>query len=325
MMKKKPSVILLAALSTLVFSTGLQAQLSREADRIARRKAQQAAATPTEEPAPAEQAPASEVVVQESPAEVVTETVVVPATPLAEPPAAPEVVEVVETPEVAPPAVAAPAPDADLAALQAEVERDPRSYRNDHYGFELTDKGFLRRLTLADGTVALDSAGAVNLQGSYVTPEGRRVWFYAGGVGNSTYTATSTKTVRDGAVVFDVEVKHPRFTQTSSYVCRPDAIEVSVTFKPGNLLDQRGPIQGVYALQLWPAALEAGASVQNGDGEVTFATKQGPLVVSYEKDGWSVDGAEGRTVRVGDTGVAFNFDHTVNPETDGLRYTIKLP
>ena len=64
MMKKKPSVILLAALSTLVFSTGLQAQLSREADRIARRKAQQAAATPAEESAPAEQAPASEVVVQ---------------------------------------------------------------------------------------------------------------------------------------------------------------------------------------------------------------------------------------------------------------------
>jgi len=322
MMKKKPSVILLAALSTLVFSTGLQAQLSREADRIARRKAQQAAATPAEESAPAEQAPASEIVVQESPAEVVTETVVVPAAPeIVEP------VEVVETPEVAPPAETpvAPAPDADLAALQAEVERDPRSYRNDNYSFELTDKGFLRRLTLADGTVALDSAGAVNLQGSYVTPEGRRVWFYAGGVGNSTYTATSTKTVRDGAVVFDVEVKHPRFTQTSSYVCRPDAIEVSVTFKPVNLLDQRGPIQGVYALQLWPAALESDASVRSGDGEVTFATKRGPLVVSYEKAGWSVDGTEGRTVRVGDTGVAFNFDHNVNPETDGLRYTIKLP
>lgn len=311
-MKLHPSCVVLAALSTLGLSSVAQAQSSRESERLLRRQSlsqnpqtDQAdqPSTPTEEPVPAE-----------TPA--VVETPVADERPVA------ETVPVL-VPEAVPPVVPT-IPAADLAALQSEVERDANSYRNENYSFELNEKGFLRRLALADGTVVLDSTGAVNLQGSYLTPEGRRVWFYAGGVGNSTYTSTSTKTVRDGRVVFDVTVNHPRFSMTATYACLPHAIDAEVRFTPIRMTDQRGDIQAIYALQLWPASLEQGAT-KNGDG-VSYATKQGPLLVSFDKANWpEADLSIRRAVRVGDTGLAFNFSKSTEPEEGSLSYTIRLP
>ncbi|MFH1498534.1 MAG: hypothetical protein ABII82_11995 [Verrucomicrobiota bacterium] len=309
-MKKKtpPAAAGLVLLALLLPAGALHAQSTRESDRLLRRQTQREAAEPA--PTPAEATPAEPV------APVDTTVVETPA---------PEPAPVEPAP--APEPVLVPVPVVDTAALEAEVARDPHSYRNDHYGFEVTEKGFIRRLALADGTVLVDSAGAVNLQGSYVSNDGRRVWFYAGGVGNSAYRAEVKKAVRDGAVVFDVEVTHPRFTMASTYVCGEKSVDVTVAFTPVNLQDQRGAIQGIYSVQLWPAALDASRPVDTtGSGRVAYPTKTGQLAITYPADQWRPgDDLSRRSLRIGDTGLSFNFDGTTDPQADVLRYTIALP
>lgn len=213
-----------------------------------------------------------------------------------------------------------------LAILRTEVTRDSRSFRSDHYAFEVTDKGFIRQVRDSGEQVLLDSVGAVNLQGSYLTPEGRRVWFYAGGIGNSTYTAVTEKTIVGENIVFNVKVSHPRFELTQVFTCLADRINVTVDFTPIRLQDDRGGISAIYAVQLWPAGLNASQRLSIEGSDLIYPTTSGPLLVSYTNDGWSHSNEPGRqVVTAGDTSVTFFFTDSPEPNHRRLNYSLVIP
>ncbi|MFH1497314.1 MAG: hypothetical protein ABII82_05755, partial [Verrucomicrobiota bacterium] len=213
-----------------------------------------------------------------------------------------------------------------LSALNAEVARDPMSFKNSNYSFEVTDKGFIRKLANASNQVLIDSAGAVNLQGSYVTPEGRRVWFYAGGVGNSTYTASVQKGILGADIAFTVKITHPRFELTQVITCLEKSVKVEADFTPIKLQDERGSISAIYAIQLWPAALNAREEVKVIVGAARYPTQAGPLTLTYGGDAWQVGEKPGKQlVNIGDTGTAFYFTDVPESDRRKLTYEIALP
>lgn len=316
--------VLITLLAVAVTVSGLQAQASRDMRRVWDRT-RDAGEVPVETP-PAE-----------VPAEVVEPEVVtppVPVEPVVVPEPEPEPVVVIEPPVVVvepEPVVQVPSgpSEAELAA-QVEVARDPRSFRGETYAFEFTEKGVLRRFTTASGRVLIDQFGAVNLQGSYLTPEGRRVWFYAGGVGNSTYTATVNKRAEGETVVFDVVTRHPRFTMEHTYRCLPHGVEVAVAFRPTNLSDSRGQLSALLPVQVFPAALTPGARSAAADGEVRFETGEGALVVRHDatvqRAGHTAPApAGGAVAMVSETAVTFSFGDGPADQPQKLNLTLLLP
>lgn len=317
----KLPLLLLAFVTTAAF---LQAQPSRDARRAWERMrggdAQDSAV------------PAERGQVETAPETVPTEPVGMPV-PLPEPVVTelervtePEMKLEVEEEEVIP--VVESGPSAGELAALAEVARDGRGFRNANYAFEIAEKGVLRRLTDATGRVLVDQFGAVNLQGSYLTPEGRRVWFYAGGVGNNTYTATVEKRVEGETVVFDVVTTHPRFTMAQTIRCLENAVVVELAFKPKQLRDARGQLSALLPVQVFPAILRPGGALVEA-GMVRFGTQVGELVVKHDAEvlvgavGARREGGVGATIS--ETAVSFSFLDGDSEVAQALKVEIVLP
>ncbi len=211
--------------------------------------------------------------------------------------------------------------------LMEDVTKNPRSCRNDRYGFEVSDKGIITKLTSRDRTVVIDQAGGVNLQGSYVGSDGKRTWFYAGGIENSRYTATVEKSLdASNNVVFNVNTSHPRFTMTQTYTCLPGSVDVAVKFTPVDLKDPRGDIAGVYAVWLNGGALSTDQKMRSSADSFTYTTSAGPVVLQYGNEHWSRTGGDDKqTVTAGENFASFYFTNTTDAARSSLAYSIQMP
>jgi hypothetical protein len=251
------------------------------------------------------------------------------------PPAAPPETAPARVPTTAPAIAPVPVPvpivvtpanaAANVSPAADRFAADPRRFGNDRYRLEITDKGFVQGLATSRDEVLVEAAAGVSLQGSYVGTDGRRKWFNVGGVDDAGYQATVRKSVRDGTVVFDVKVTHPRFEIEQSFRCLPDKVKVSANFKPINLRDPRGAIAAVHSVRLSPVALNPSLRMRPGSDSFAYSMKAGSLNVVFDNSTWARDGADGKqTIIAGENGVAFHF--TENPAgSTALVYEIAMP
>ena len=218
---------------------------------------------------------------------VVVGTIVYIRRPAPKPPPSATVVRPapVTTPSASPASTptAAPAPAPIAAALEAEVRRDPLGFKNNHYQFTVSNKGVLTNLH-REGRPSpwIRNLGFMRLYGISTLPDGTRVGRRAGDMSSPDYKAQVNKRVRDGAVVFDVNVTHPKFSLTQTFVCLPTSVKVQVRFKATALADNQGPLDAIYGVHLDPADFANAANKPAMQpGELVYATKRGPLVLRY--------------------------------------------
>jgi len=232
--------------------------------------------------------------------------------------------------EVAPtPAVAAVSAEearmreAEEARMLAEELKTPRSFRNDRYSFEVSDRGFLRKLVGVGNRTIIDEFGWLDLQGVFT---GTSKPFYAGTMGDKEFTPSITKLVRDGKVVFEIKGMHPRFMIETVVTCLPDKLQVETVFKPFNMQEARGPISGVYTIKMNRQSLSLGQRAVVEPGIVTYSTQSGPMALKFNGSVWGAAGEEGKqTVSVGGNMVFFYFTDTVEAKNNVLRAEITLP
>ncbi len=212
------------------------------------------------------------------------------------------------------------------SARQAVAPVADRMFRNEQYSFEISDKGIVSRLT-SGGNVLIDQLGGVNLQGSYIGSDGKRTWFYAGGVENSRYTAAVEKSVdASNNTVFTIKTTHPRFTMEQKVTCLDNALDVAVDFEPIDLRDPRGDIAGVYAVWLNGGSLSAGRKMHHVADTFTYTTAAGPLVVTFDDQHWARGGkGEKQLVTAGENFASFYFVGVPETATRSLRYRVALP
>ncbi|MFA6960573.1 MAG: hypothetical protein WC205_07485 [Opitutaceae bacterium] len=240
-------------------------------------------------------------------------------------PSAPTAVTAPVAPSTAPkpaPVVATPVnavPDDQLAS-------DPHKFRNTHYHFEVTEKGYIQALSTIGDEVIITSAGSITLQSSYVGSDGRRKWVDVGGIADDGYQAIVSKSVKDGVTRFDIRVTHPRFVLSQTFTCLAQSIRVSADFTAIDLRDPRGRITAVNSVNLAPDALNPSAHMQAAADRFAYTMKSGKLVVSFDNTAWARDGADGRQpITAGENNVAFQFTESADAAHNSLAYEITLP
>ncbi len=233
------------------------------------------------------------------------------------------------TPTVTPKPAATPAPAVvsppiPWAVLEAEVKRDPVSFKNEHYQFKVSNKGVLTDFTVAGRPHPwIRNLGFVRLYGVSTLPDGRKTARRAGDMSSPDYRATVLKRIRDGVVVFDVNVTHSKFTLTQTFVCLPNSLQVEVRFKPTALVDAYGPLDAVYSVHFETADfVSPGSKPQMRPGELIYRTKAGQLVLRYDP---AFKGAGPQPV-VGDPSLASFMLAVAGGQTEQLlNYEIPLP
>lgn len=209
------------------------------------------------------------------------------------------------------------------ARMLAEELKTPRSFRNERYSFEVSDRGILRKVVGTGNKVLIDELGWLELQGTFT---GSAKTFQAGSMGDSTFKPVINKTVRDGKVVFEITGTHPRFAMETLVTCLPKSVRVETTFKPINMEDPRGPIAGVYNVVMNRQSLSLGQKAAIEPGSISFSTQTGPAAFRFNGDVWGAPGEAGKqTVVVGSNLAFFYFAGGTDPKNNVLRYELALP
>ena len=211
----------------------------------------------------------------------------------------------------------------EQARMLADELKTPRSFRNERYSFEVSDRGFLRKLIGTGNKTLIDEFGWVELQG---TITGTSTPFYAGTMGDTDYRSSVNKTVRDGKVVFEIKGVHPRFTMDTLVTCLPDKLQVETLFKPLNMQDSRGPIAGTYMVKMTRQSLSLGQRAVIEPGKIGYSTQTGPVGLKFNTDVWGQAGEAGKqTFMVGSNLVFFYFAGDASPSGTKLTAELTLP
>lgn len=211
----------------------------------------------------------------------------------------------------------------EMARMMAEEMKTPRSFRNERYSFEVSDRGFLRKLIGVGNRTIIDEFGWLELQGTFT---GTSKPFYAGTISDNDYVPSINKTVRDGRVVFEINGKHPRFTIETLVTCLPTSVKIETVFKPINMEEARGPISGVYMVKMNRQSLSLGQRAEIAPGSVSYSTQSGPVTMKFNGDAWGQAGEAGKqTVAVGSNLVFFYFGSGTDPKHNVLTTELTLP
>jgi hypothetical protein len=209
------------------------------------------------------------------------------------------------------------------ATLDGEVRRDPLGFKNQRYQFSVSSKGALTNLVETGRTKpTILNLGFMRLYGISLLPDGRRAARRAGDMFSPDYKATVNKRIRDGVIVFDVNVTHPKFTLTQTYVCLPASLKVEVRFQAKNLTDSQGPLDAIYGVHFSTAELSnpTGKPLQQ-PGALSYTTQRGQLVLRYGE----FKGAGSQPV-IGDPALAsFVLASAGQPAEQRLDFEIILP
>ena len=209
------------------------------------------------------------------------------------------------------------------ARLLAEEMKTPRSFRNERYSFEVSDRGVLQKLAGVGNRTIIDEFGWLELQGMFT---GTAKPFFAGTMGDKDYVPSIQKTVRDGRVVFEITGKHPRFTVETLVTCLPTSLRVHTLFKPINMVEARGAISGVYTVKMNRPSLSPGQRAAVGAGTVSYSTQSGPVTMKFNDDAWGQAGEAGKqTMTVGGNLVFFYFAGGTDPKNNVLTTEVTLP
>jgi hypothetical protein len=211
----------------------------------------------------------------------------------------------------------------EMARMLAEELKTPRSFRNERYSFEVSDRGFLRKLVGVGNRTIIDEFGWLELQGTFT---GTSKPFYAGTISDNEYVPSINKTIKDGRVVFEIKGKHPRFSIETLVTCLPTSLRIHTVFTPIDLEEARGPISGVYMVKMNRQSLSLGQRAEVAPGSVTYSTQSGPVVMKFNGDAWGQAGEAGKqTVAVGSNLVFFYFAGGTDPKHNVLTTELTLP
>ena len=211
----------------------------------------------------------------------------------------------------------------EMARMMAEELKTPRSFRNERYSFEVSDRGFLRKLVGVGNRTIIDEFGWLELQGTFT---GTSKPFYAGTISDNDYVPSINKTVRDGRVVFEINGKHPRFTIETTVTCMPTSLKIETVFNPIDMEEARGPISGVYMVKMNRQSLSLGQRAEIAPGSVSYATQSGPVTMKFNGDAWGQAGETGKQrVAVGSNLVVFYFGSGTDPKHNVLTTELTLP
>ncbi len=209
------------------------------------------------------------------------------------------------------------------ARMLADELKIPRSFRNERYSFEVSDRGVLQKLVGAGNRTIIDEFGWLELQGTFT---GTAKPFYAGTIGDRDYVPSINKTVRDGKVVFEITGQHPRFAMQTLVTCLPTSLRIETVFKPINLEEPRGPISGVYTVKMNRQSLSLGQRAVVAPGSVSFSTQSGPVAMKFNGDAWGQAGEAGKqTFAVASNLVFFYFAGGSDPMNNVLTTVLTLP
>ncbi|MFA6959129.1 MAG: hypothetical protein WC205_00065 [Opitutaceae bacterium] len=230
---------------------------------------------------------------------------------------------------VATPAVV-PAPEAGIqpsvlnALLESEVKRDSMSFKGDNYEFKVSNKGVVTDFKETGRTSPwVRNLGFMRLYGVSMGSGGQLVVRRAGDMSSPEYQARVVKQVRDGMVVFDIDVSHPKFLLTQTIMCRPRSLKVKVLFRPTGLSDANGPLDAIYGVHFDATEFSSPTDKPKvHPGELVYATKQGPLYLHYDSN---FKGAGAHPV-MGDPALAsFTLAVAGGSKEQGLTYEVSLP
>jgi hypothetical protein len=210
------------------------------------------------------------------------------------------------------------------ALFLAEEMASPRTFRNEKYSLEVSDRGYLRKLTDSSKRVLVDELGWIELQGAYV---GTGKPFTAGTMADSDFTPSVTKTVREGKVVFEISGTHARFTLKSVITCLPLSVKVETVFTPIQMTEYRGPLSLVYSVKMNRASLALGQRGVITPGKASFASQAGPVELKFDPAVWGPVGeANKQAVTLGGNMVWFNFaGSSTEPKNNVLNAELVLP
>lgn len=212
------------------------------------------------------------------------------------------------------------------ARLLAEELKSPRSFRNDRYSFEISDRGLITKLNGTKFTPLVDEFGWFELQGSIQGAGGKQEWFNGASMSDRDYKTTINKTVRNGAVVFEVTGTHPRFKLETLITCLQKSVKVRTVFTPINMTDPRGALSGVLSVKMTRKSLVPGQKTTVENGGLSFATEVGPVSVTFNNDVWGRSGDEGKqTVAAGSNLVFFYFAGQPDAKRNVLESELLLP
>lgn len=230
--------------------------------------------------------------------------------------------------------VAATAPQVSPAELRLKEEENarmlteelktPRSFRNERYSFEVSDRGVLQKLVGVSNRTIIDEFGWLELQGTFT---GTAKPFYAGTIGDKEFVPSINKTIRDGKVVFEITGTHPRFTVETLVTCLPTSLRIHTVFKPINMEEARGQISGVYTVKMNRQSLSLGQKAVVTPGMVSFSTQSGPVAMKLNGDAWGQAGeaAGKQMIAVGSNLVFFYFAGGADPKSNVLTTELTLP
>jgi hypothetical protein len=209
------------------------------------------------------------------------------------------------------------------ARMLAEELKTPRSFRNDRYSFEVSERGVLQKLVGLGNRTIIDEFGWLELQGMF---SGTSKPFYAGTIGDRDYVPSINKTIRDDNVVFEITGRHPRFVIQTVVTCLPTTLRVETVFNPIDMTEARGPITGVYTVKMNRQSLSLGQRAVVGSGSVVFATQSGPVAIKFNDDAWGQSGEAGKqTFAVASNLVFFYFAGGKDPRNNRLTAELTLP
>jgi hypothetical protein len=210
------------------------------------------------------------------------------------------------------------------ALFVAEEMAAPRSFRNEKYSLEVSDRGYLRKLTDSSKRVLVDELGWIELQGAFA---GTGKPFTAGTMSDSDFTPTVTKAVREGKVVFEISGTHARFNLKTLITCLPTSVKVETEFTPIQMTEYRGPLSLVYSVKMNRASLALGQRGVIAPGKVSFTTQAGPVEMKFDPAVWGPVGeADKQVVSLGGNLVFFNFAGTsTDPKKNVLNAELVLP
>jgi hypothetical protein len=211
----------------------------------------------------------------------------------------------------------------EQARMLAEELKNPRSFRNERYSFEVSDRGFLRKLVGVGNRTLIDEFGWLELQG---TISGTSTPFTAGTITDQAYVSSINKTVRDGKVVFEIKGVHPRFTMDTLVTCLPTTLLIETTFKPFNMVEARGLLSGTYMVKMNRQSLALGQRAVSEPGKVSYTTQSGQVVLKFNGDTWGPAGEAGKqAVIVASNLVFFDFAGNGPPAGTVLKAELTLP
>jgi len=210
------------------------------------------------------------------------------------------------------------------ALFLAEEMASPRSFRNEKYSLEVSDRGYLRKLTDSSKRVLVDELGWIELQGAFV---GTGKPFTAGTMADSDLTTSVTKGVREGKVVFEISGTHARFSLKTLITCLPTSVKMETVFTPIQMTEYRGPLSLVYSVKMNRASLALGQRGVIAPGKASFATQAGAVELKFDPAVWGPVGeADKQTVTLGGNLVLFNFaGASTEPKNNVLSAELVLP